>query len=402
MSYTNSIVLGVDNNKKLYHADGYQHILLLAPHGFGKGVSIVLPTLLTLDESCIVHDIKLENYQLTSGYRKSIGHQIFVFDPLNSNYKTHRYNPLDFIGSDIKKQINELQKIANLLIRENETSKILFVALVLYILATNRTNTLGEVARIINRNLEQEISEGLTKIDKLINQDCYIILSDFLSQSQSIKNNAIKQLRKSLYLWTNPFIDYATSASDFDIALLKKSKATIYVGLNPSDISRIEPLMQFFYNHSFERLIIATESIDYKENIGVTVILDEFYTIGKLEKYSFAYCRGYKIRLFAIASNIQCIEELYGEKQSSCIIADCTFKVFFTATDPKTAQYISSLCLNKNNNVALISWQEIMNLPQDLQIILCNKEQPVICKKIKYYEDNTLKSRIIAPDYILT
>ena len=106
MSYTNSIILGSSQDSKLQTAEGYQHILLLAPHGSGKGVAFVLPTLLSLDESCIVHDIKLENYQLTSGYRAKEGHKIFVFNPLGD--KTHRYNPLDFISSDIKKKINDI------------------------------------------------------------------------------------------------------------------------------------------------------------------------------------------------------------------------------------------------------------------------------------------------------
>lgn len=96
MSYTNSIILGSSQDSKLQTAEGYQHILLLAPHGSGKGVAFVLPTLLSLDESCIVHDIKLENYQLTSGYRAKEGHKIFVFNPLGD--KTHRYNPLDFMS----------------------------------------------------------------------------------------------------------------------------------------------------------------------------------------------------------------------------------------------------------------------------------------------------------------
>lgn len=84
--------------------------------------------------------------------------------------------------------------------------------------------------------------------------------------------------------------NYATSESDFDIALLKTSKATIYVGSNSTDIERLKPLMPLFYNHAFERLVKTAESLGYgKENCGVTVMLDEFYTIGKLEKYAFAY-----------------------------------------------------------------------------------------------------------------
>jgi type IV secretion system protein VirD4 len=135
MSYTNLITLGKSESGKLYTAEGYQHILLLAPTGSGKGVAYVVPTLLQLEESCIIHDIKLENYQLTSGYRAQIGHKIFVFNPLGE--KTHRYNPFDFISNDEKQRINDLHKLADLLIEDGEAAKILFVGLALYLNAIN-------------------------------------------------------------------------------------------------------------------------------------------------------------------------------------------------------------------------------------------------------------------------
>jgi type IV secretion system protein VirD4 len=397
MNYTNSIILGGSNkNGELYKAEGYQHILLLAPHGSGKGVAFVLPTLLSLDESCIVHDIKLENYQLTSGYRAKEGHKIFVFNPLGE--KTHRYNPLDFVSNDAKQKINDLQKIADLLIEGNESSKILFIGLALYLDAMIHKKTIGEISKLVNRNLEQELSDGLKKIDTSKNKECAEILNGFLSQSCDAKQQAVDYLRTALYLWTNPLIDHATSESDFDIASLKTSKATIYVGLNPTDIERLKPLMRLFYNHTFERLIKTAESLSHgKENGGVTIFLDEFCTIGKLEKYAFAYLRGYKVRLFAISSNILQIEEIYGKKEAHSIISDCPFKVFFAPNDPKTAEVMSSLCIDKNKGKEILSWQQIMSLPVDSQVVLLDKEQPIISKKIKYFNNEKLKSRIIDP-----
>ncbi len=364
MPYKNSITLGQNDDGKLHKAEGYQHIMLLAPNGKGKGVSLVVPTLLTLEESCIVHDIKLENYKLTSGYRKSIGHKIFVFNPLSADCKTHRYNPLDFIGSDIKQKINNLQKIADLLIENDTASKILFVGLALYIHAIADKVTIGEMARMINRDLEKELSEGIKKINKSNNADCFEIVSGFLNWDETGKNKAIEALRKSLYLWTNPLVDYTTSESDFDIASLKKSKATLYFGLNPTDADRLKPLMNLFYNHAFERLVTTSDSIkNENENGGVTIILDHFSMIGKLKTNVFGYLRGYKVRLIAISSDIEHIEELYGKRETSGIMSDCDFKIFFAASDCKTAQHISSLCIDKNTNKELFSWQQIMNLP---------------------------------------
>ncbi len=394
--YSNSIILGKNEAGKTYKTQGYQHILLLAPHGSGKGVAFVIPTLLTLEESCIVHDIKLENYQLTSGYRESIGHKIFIFNPLSINRKTHRYNPIDFIGESVEQKINNIQKIANLLINGSNNSKTLFAGLVLYLYATDeRIKTLGQISRMINYDLVQELTDGIKKINKSNNSHCFDIISGFLDQSEKQREKIINELKESLYLWTNPLVDYATSESDFDIVSLKTSKTTIYVGLNPDEINYLQPLMRLFYNHAFERLMSASVLLgNSSENGGVTLILDDFCTLGKLESYAFGYLRGYKVRLFAIASSIQDIEELYGESDASSIISDCSFKIFFGANDFKTAKHISYLCLDKKENKEIMPWQEIMNLPQDLQIVLTEKDQLLILKKMKYHEDEALKKRI--------
>ncbi|MBL3284429.1 Type IV secretion system component VirD4-like protein [Rickettsiales endosymbiont of Paramecium tredecaurelia] len=361
-------------------------------------MTFVLPTLLTLEESCIVHDIKLENFRCTSGYRESIGHKILVFNPLNSEYKTHRYNPLDYVSADIKKKINDLYKIADLLIGENAASKILFVGLALYSSAINAKQTIGEIARMVNDDLEQELSRGLKTLDSSKRADCIKMLNGFLSQSSNSKRKAIDHLKTALYLWLNPFIDYATSASDFDIASFKNNKTTLYVGLQPTDIERLKPLMRLFYNHALAELVKSAEScVTEEENGGVTVMLDEFCTIGKLEKYTFSYLRGYKVRLCLIASDIHQIEGLYGTKETFDIVSNCHFKVFFAPHDRETAQYISSLCIDHTEPRELLSWQQIMALPQDEQIVLADQQPLIISKKTKYYDNKELEARIIAP-----
>ena len=47
----------------------------------GKGVSIVIPNLLTYPDSAVVEDIKLENFLYTSGYRRKCGQEVFLWSP---------------------------------------------------------------------------------------------------------------------------------------------------------------------------------------------------------------------------------------------------------------------------------------------------------------------------------
>ena len=77
--------------------DGKEHVLVFAPTRSGKGVGLVLPTLLSWPHSVLVNDLKGENFALTSGYRKSQGHKVMRFDPAASMNRSIR----DLAGYDI-------------------------------------------------------------------------------------------------------------------------------------------------------------------------------------------------------------------------------------------------------------------------------------------------------------
>lgn len=406
MNSKNNILLGLDaDNKKLFvENNDYRHIMLIAPHGSGKGVCFVIPSLLAFEESAIVHDIKMENYELTSGYRASIGHKIFMWNPLGEKNKTNRYNPLDFISADPTKIIDDVQKIAHLLIKDcsdySAQTKNLFISLVLYLAANAaKTKSFGEIARMLVGDLIAELSDATEKLKNDLHPFASSQIKSFLSKDKHEQNSITRVLSSYLSPWNNPLIDYATSKSDFDIADFKKNKTTLYVGLNPADIDRLQPVMQFFYDHALERLMTTAGELGYNDkNGGICLFMDEFYSIGKSEMLASAmpYFRGYKIKLFLITSDIERIENVYGETCASAIISDCSSKIFFAAKSFKTANKISQTCLDKSKNVELLSWQEVAGLAPDLQIIAIDGEQPIISKKVFYYEDEEIKKRIKA------
>jgi len=90
LTASDGVVLGKFERDYLRH-DGPEHVLCFAPTRSGKGVGLVVPTLLTWPGSCIVHDIKGENWTLTSGFRARYG-RVLLFDPTNGN--SAAYNPL--------------------------------------------------------------------------------------------------------------------------------------------------------------------------------------------------------------------------------------------------------------------------------------------------------------------
>ena len=88
-------------NKAVYYLrhNGPEHILVYAPTRSGKGVGIVIPTLLSWLQSVFVYDIKGENWHLTSGFReKTLGQRCIRFAPWDLD--SAHFNPLDEIRLD--------------------------------------------------------------------------------------------------------------------------------------------------------------------------------------------------------------------------------------------------------------------------------------------------------------
>src|SRR5205814_4094550 len=86
------VFLGRHGPDYLRH-DGPEHVMAFAPTRSGKGVGLVIPTLLTWPDSTVVYDIKGENWAKTAGFRSQQGHVCFKFSPVEEG-NSSRFNPL--------------------------------------------------------------------------------------------------------------------------------------------------------------------------------------------------------------------------------------------------------------------------------------------------------------------
>jgi type IV secretion system protein VirD4 len=101
--------------------NGPEHILAFAPTRSGKGVGIVIPTLLAWTESTVVYDIKGENWAKTGGFRSQSGQICFKFSPIEPAHSS-RFNPLAEIRLFTDRDVSDAQNIANMLVRTGEDS----------------------------------------------------------------------------------------------------------------------------------------------------------------------------------------------------------------------------------------------------------------------------------------
>lgn len=427
------MLLGRDSSG-YYVADGFQHALLFAPTGAGKGVGFVIPNLLFWEHSVVVHDIKLENHQLTSGWRSQQGQQVFVWEPSNPDGITHCYNPIDWVSNKPGQMVDDVQKISNLIMPEkdfwNNEARSLFLGVVLYLIADEtKTKSFGEVVRTMRSDdVVYNLAVVLDTLGEVIHPVGYMNIAAFLQKADKERSGVISTMNSSLELWANPLIDAATAKSDFNIMEFKKKKTTVYVGLTPDNIQRLQKLMQIFYQQATEFLSRKIPNVK-EEPYGVMFLMDEFPTLGKMEQFKagIAYFRGYRVRLFLIIQDTQQLKGTYEEAGMNSFLSNSTYRITFAANNYETANLISQLCGNKTveqtsynkplffdlnvstrtqsvSNVqrALLLPQEVIQLPRDEQIVLIESFPPIRSKKIKYFEDKFFTKRLLPPTVIPT
>lgn len=421
------LLLGVTGRKDYLIADDFQHVLLFAPTGSGKGVGFVIPNLLFWQESVVCHDIKLENYELTSGWReKEAGQEIFLWNPADPDGHSHCYNPLDWISEKPGQQVDDVQKICNLILPEQEfwqnEARSLMLGVILYLCAVDdKVTSFGEVVRTMRSDdVVYNLAVVLDTIGKKIHPVSYMNIAAFLQKADKERSGCVSTLNSGLELWANPLIDATTAKSDFNLMNLKKRKTTVYVGVTPDNLQRLEPLLKVFYQQATDFLTRRMPQPD--EPHGVLFLMDEFPSLGEMPQFQvgIAYFRGYRVKLFLIVQDTQQLKGIYEEAGMNSFLSNSYYRVTFSANNIETANMISQLIGNKTvkqeshnkprfldlnpasrtmhvseTQRALLLPQEVIGLPRDEQIILVESNPPIKTKKIFYFKDPFFTKRLL-------
>ncbi len=432
--HPDGVVLGRWRNDYLRH-NGPEHVLCFAPTRSGKGVGLVIPTLLTWPGSAIVHDIKGENWTLTAGWRARFG-KILLFDPTNA--ASAAYNPLMEVRRG-EKEVRDVQNIADVLVdpegaleRRNhweKTSHSLLVGTILHVLYAEPDKTLAGVANFLSdprRPIEKTLWAMMTTPhlgERGVHPVVASAARELLNKSENERSGVLSTAMSFLGLYRDPVVARVTRRCDWRIADLVegRSPATLYLVVPPSDISRTKPLIRLILNQIGRRL---TEELNSeRRHHRLLLMLDEFPALGRLDFFesALAFMAGYGLKAFLIAQSLNQIEKAYGQNNS--VLDNCHVRVSFATNDERTAKRVSDALgiateLRAMKNYAghrlspwlghlmvsrqetarpLLTAGEIMQLPTSDELVLVSGCPPIRAKKVRYYQDHRLKIRILPP-----
>jgi type IV secretion system protein VirD4 len=428
------VVLGRFERDYLRH-DGPEHVLCFAPTRSGKGVGLVVPTLLTWPGSCIVHDIKGENWTLTSGFRSRHG-RVLLFDPTNA--KSAAYNPLLEVRRG-EWEVRDVQNVADVLVdpegsleRRNhweKTSHALLVGAILHVLYAEPHKTLAGVAGFLSdpkRPIEVTLRAMMTTAHLGESGPHPVIASaarELLNKSENERSGVLSTAMSFLGLYRDPVVAKVTHHCDWRIRDLVEGDrpASLYLVVPPSDISRTKPLVRLILNQIGRRL---TEDLHAKgKRHRLLLMLDEFPALGRLDFFesALAFMAGYGLKSFLIAQSLNQIEKAYGP--NNAILDNCHVRVSFATNDERTAKRVSDalgtatemramknyaghrlspwlghLMVSRQETARpLLTPGEIMQLSPSDELVLVSGVPPIRARKARYYEDIRLTERVLPP-----
>jgi type IV secretion system protein VirD4 len=447
-----------DNLQYLRH-NGPEHILAFAPTRSGKGVGLVIPTLLSWPESVVCLDIKGENWALTAGWRRQHAkNRVLRFAPGEPEGSV-KFNPLAEIRLGTAREVSDVQNIATMLVDPDgkglndhwaKTGYSLIVGVTLHCLYVAKTQ--GRVAAI------QDIGNCLANPDMTMADTFNAMLAtkhkdgavhpvvascarEMLNKADNELSGVVSTAMSFLSLYRDPIVASNTAVSEFKIADLMNFDApvSLYIVTPPSDKDRLKPLVRLLINQIVRSL---TQHMDFKNGASVKhykhrllLMLDEFPSLGKLDIFqeSLAFIAGYGIKAFLIAQDLSQLYAAYGKDES--IISNCHIRIAYAPNKQETADLVSrmlgtttvtKLSVSMSKKAGLLqsphyteSWQEVQRpllTPDECarlkgpkkdsedkivsagdMLVLMAGFDPIYGEQILFFQDATFKERAKCP-----
>ncbi|MCL1876406.1 MAG: type IV secretory system conjugative DNA transfer family protein [Synergistaceae bacterium] len=394
---TGVVVGGWMDGKKLkvLRHNGEEHVLVFAPTRSGKGVGLVLPTLLgEWRESVFVLDIKAENYHLTSGYRKSVlGHEIYRFNPADpravSEGTSVAFNPLEEIPLDYRKvegnnryerviqngkdsETAVIQRIAEILVDPDgkglsdhwsRTSHALIVGAITHLIYKGYANgycpsiaDIGEELSKPGRSWRETVrlwqtfphlgyeEDGKTPVPHPL---VLHAAQEALQREDKEASSVISTLLSYFSLYRDPVISANTSVSSFKLLDLMNRDRPVdfYFTVKPTDLARLQPFIRIFVT-----LMINTLANEQAHNEGrakmihkhrLLLMLDEFPSVGKLPIFerALAFIGSFGLKAYIIVQDLSQIFAAYGERET--ITANSNIQIAYSTGNNVTAKLLS-------------------------------------------------------------
>jgi len=401
--------------------DRTPHSLIAAPTGSGKGVGVVIPTLLTYPGSVICLDVKGENFRATARRRRAMGDRVFKFSPYDDAGRTHRFNPLDFVSlAPEGRRFTEARRLAASLIVARsqsaegflEGAREIFAAACVHAIERDEP-TIGAVYDLLSQH--GEAREALAAMaEATASPEARSVFNRMAATDGRVLSSYLSVLSDGgLSIWADGAVRDATSASDFSVHDMRRKPASVFIVVSPNDLAPLAPLVRLIFQQSIATLQRAEPGPD--ETFPVLFLLDEFASLGRMDVLSSAITtlRGFGGRVMIVVQSMANLRQHYGAEGATNFLANCGVQLFMAPADAETPEYVSKAIGQFTRKSRSKSWrtgemagvtmqervegaslvrpEEFRRLGDAMAVALLQGRDPAKVWKVRYFEDRELK-----------
>lgn len=408
------------------------HAITFGQTGSGKGVSAILPNLLSYPY-CFVIDPGGENTAIavkTWRQQKLPFACINVFgmhDEAPWELPAHGFNPLDFLDPRSAAFVADALVFAEMLTPRTggesgssqyfkDAAQSAKRAMIVHIKtaepqARQNIATLYEYVNSDAREWQRLLAamKASPVAGGLVRQEA-IKLERIEGQAPEEFSAILSTIQQDLSFLADPLVREKLSASDADFSILKGHGANQRGGI----ISVILPLQYMETHAAIPRLALACAALEMQRKPlakgKVVFLIDEAATLGHVLRFPnwLATLRKYRVRIWSIWQNIGQLEALYG-KGWQTIISNCGLLQILSVGDSQTAEHtvkllgqctIETVTRNRgggrsvsNAGRPLLMADELRVLEEDQQIVFIGNLHPMVLLKTAYWKLPGLSGR---------
>ena len=349
----NGLIVGRASQGWLMRYDGPAHLLTIAPTRSGKGVSAIIPNLLTANRSVICVDPKGENARITARARRQFG-PVYVLDPFEvSGQPCTGFNPLATLSEDSADLADDAALIADAIVHDpphqvseahwNEEAKALIAGLIMHVV-TGFSREACSLARVremltcppevfaaeLKRMQMSRAAGGL--VERAANRH--------LGKSDREAASVLSAAQRHTHFLDSPRMLRVLEASDFRFTDLLANNTTVFLVLPPERLATYSRWLRMMVALAINDLARAAGAGEARRQ--VLFLLDEFAALGRLEavERAFGLMAGYGVQLWAILQDLHQLRGIYGH-QAGTFLSNAGLTQVFNVADVDTATWVS-------------------------------------------------------------
>ena len=409
--------------KRVLRYSGDGHLITIAPTRSGKGVSAVIPALLTYPGAVIVTDIKGENYAVTARCRRECFRQeVIRLAPFGDAPAS--LNPLDL--TDPASSFDDAWLLADMLapIRGgseafwSEEARALLAGLIYYVM-TSKKRAAAEGSPPLPRNLlsvrrlltlapealEDFFSRLLTHEDPITRRSA----ARFLQKADKERSGVLSTAMSHTHFLDSQAMERTLSSTNISLESLFTGNLSLYLVLPPDRLATYRAWL---------RLMIASQIMQLirrRPRGRVLFLLDEFANLGRMDilVQAATLMAGYGASFWFFIQDLPRLKSVYPADWET-FLANCEALQAFRSRDQVTCQYLSrrsgqqTVFVRSDSQSAprgrptygssisetgrpLIMPDEAERLPEGKALLFVGNEKPVLAERIVYYQDPLFK-----------